>query len=410
MHLSFGKFQVESGCLYERNCTMSNPDPNVPNASHGEQRKSLPNKDLRHRKSERVVWIDLIRITAAFLVIVGHVGAGEYRTVHPGTIPDSFWLFSNFVDVFGRCAVPLFLMVSGYLLLRKPNSLKHGYFKRLLKIGIPLLAWSIIYLVLARITGIDRTDEPVNLYNGIRRILTGEVVSHLWFLYAILSLYIAAPILHSYLKSASRESKIYFLLIWGCAWFVWPIVSDALATSFDIDEVNFNFYLINSSVGFFVAGYFFGHMTISSRICILCMVSFFILALAITWISFIFPTSMYDADSMNFNLRCALTNYLLIPLALMFFIVLKYVGSTQFYRQSMWSTRVSHFAGLTFGIYLVHVLVLHALETGIGGFSLTLRTFDPWFSLPLTASAIFLLSASGVWLLKKIPLAHWILP
>jgi peptidoglycan/LPS O-acetylase OafA/YrhL len=140
------------------------------------------------------------------------------------------------------------------------------------------------------------------------------------------------------------------------------------------------------------------------------MVSFLILALAITWIGFVIPSSMYDAASMNKNLRYELTIYLKIPLVLMFFVILKYFGSTQFYRQSMLSALVSRLAGFAFGIYLVHVLVLHALEKGVGGFSLTLHSFDPWFSLPLTASAVFLLSVLCVWLLKKIPLVHWILP
>jgi len=364
-------------------------------------------------KKERVGWIDLIRITSAFLVVVVHVGKGEYWKVHPGTIPDSFWLFSNFVDVFGRCAVPLFLMVSGYLILRKPNSLKQGYFKRLLKIGIPLLAWSIIYLVCARLTGIDRMDNPINLYNGIRRILTGTVASHLWFLYAILSLYIAAPILHSYLKSASRENKIYFLLLWGCACFLWPILSDILKMSFGIDRVNFDFYLINESLGLFVAGYFLGHQTFSSRTCILCLVSLVVLALAVTWIGFKVPSSICE-DSLAMrgsNFRHALTLYLRIPLALLFFVVLKYFGSTAFYRQSTLSAGISRLAAFTFGIYLVHVLVLYVVEKGyVGGLSINLHTFDPWFSLPLTASIAFFLSILLVWLLKKIPLVHWILP
>ena len=393
---------------------MSNPESAVSSAANGEGEgegvKSFSQQDLQKHKPERLVWIDLIRITAAFLVVVCHVGGGQYWKVQPGTIPDPFWLFSNFVDVFGRCAVPLFLMVSGYLLLRKPNSLKHGYFQRLLKIGIPLLAWSIIYLVLARITGIDRTAEPVNVYNGIRRILSGDVASHLWFLYAILSLYVVAPIFHSYLKSASRESKIYFLLLWTCACFLWPIFSDLLAMSFNIEEVNFHFYLFNSSIGFFVAGYFFGHMTISTRMCVLCLISFVILAVVLTWISFVIPSSMYDGIAMEKNLRYALTLYLRVPLVLMLFVVIKYFGSTQFYRQSMLSEKVSRFAGFSFGIYLVHVLVLHAIAQGVGGISLTLHTFDPWFSIPLTAGAAFFLSALIVWLLKKIPFIHWILP
>jgi surface polysaccharide O-acyltransferase-like enzyme len=78
-----------------------------------------------------------------------------------------------------------------------------------------------------------------------------------------------------------------------------------------------------------------------------------------------------------------------------------------FYKQSKLSVIVSFLAKLTFGIFIIHVLVIYALQFGL---SLDIRAFAPWFSLPLTASAVFVLSASSVWLLKKIPMAHWILP
>jgi hypothetical protein len=54
---------------------------------------------------------------------------------------------------------------------------------------------------------------------------------------------------------------------------------------------------------------------------------------------------------------------------------------------------------------------MHAIGDGVlFGFALNIYTFDPWFSIPLTVSAVFVLSALTVWLLKKLPLAHWILP
>ena len=267
--------------------------------------------------SKRVGWIDLIRVVSAFLVVVSHVGYQgghdtiQYYKILPGVIPDAHWLFANFVDTFSRCAVPLFLMVSGYLILRKPNSLKRGYFKRLLKVGIPLFAWSIIYLVIYSWYhgGVDPMGNPSSIYNGIRCILVGNVADHLWFLYAILSLYIAAPILHSYLKSASRENKIYFLLIWGCACFLWPIISDVLKMLFDVDKVNFTFYIVGGSLGFFVAGYFLGHRTISPKICFLCFTAFIIVAITITWIGF------YISEADNIR-RLLAARYLNIPLVL----------------------------------------------------------------------------------------------
>jgi surface polysaccharide O-acyltransferase-like enzyme len=294
-------------------------------------------------------------------------------------------------------------MVSGYLIIRKPNSLKHGYFKRLLKVGIPLLAWSIVYLVIRYLYyGVDYMGNPSNVYNGIRCILTGNVNAHLWFLYAILSLYIAAPVLHSYLKSASRENKIYFLLLWGCACFLYPIISDGLKILFEIKKVSFEFYIVNSSVGFFVAGYFLGHRTISPKICMLCLMSFVLLAIAITWGGF--------EISVTENMRYYLAQERLrIPLALLFFVVLKYIGETEVYQRYL-SARVSRLAPLTFGIYLVHFLVIHAFVGGLFGFKFSIDTFAPWFSIPLMAVMVYTASAVMVWILQKIPFARWILP
>ena len=353
-------------------------------------------------KLQRVEWIDLIRVAAAFLVVTIHV-SWKYWQKLPGEIPDSFWLFSNFVDTFASCAVPLFFMISGYLLLRKPDSLKHGFFKRLLKICIPLIAWSVIYLF-ARWWeyGTDLMGNSVNFYNGIRCILTGNASVHLWFLYEIFSLYLIAPILHSYLKSASRENKTFFLLLWGCVCFLWPILVDLLKKSFDIQEVNFSFYLIHGNIGYFVAGYFLGYWTINTKTFWLCLTSLIFLALAITWIGFEFSDST--------NIRGYLTYRLRIPLVLSFFVVIKYWGSTTLYRQSVLTSGISRLANVTFGIYLIHILIMHIIGDGILGFSLNIYTFDPWFSIPLTVAVVFFLSALAVWLLKKIPLAHWILP
>jgi surface polysaccharide O-acyltransferase-like enzyme len=371
-----------------------------------------PNSEIEHTKHNqprtRVAWIDLIRITAAFMICAGHVN-WRYSGALPGTIPDSFWFFSNFVDMFVRCAVPLFLMVSGYLILRKQNSLRHGYFKRILKIAIPLFAWSVIYLfVTLWAYNVYNIGKPIDIYRGIGGILAGQ--SHLWFLSAILSLYIAAPILHSYLKSASRDNKIYFLLLWGCACFLYPIIADILKVLFDIEKVGFQFYIVGDSLGFFVAGYFLGHRTIRLRTCTLCIISLVFLTLAITWIGFVSQDTwlgFMSPFSENYTARMALANYMRIPLALLFFVILKYFGGILLYQKSILSVIVTFLAKLTFGIFIIHILVMYALQFGL---SLDLRTFEPWFSLPLTASAVFALSALSVWLLKMIPLSHWILP
>jgi len=359
----------------------------------------------------RFIWVDLVRVTSAFLIVVAHSG-GPYSAALPGTIPDSYWWFSGIVNTLTRCAVPMFLMVSGYLLLNKKKSLKHGYVNRFLKIGIPLFVWSLIYFYVRWWTPpgqiVDNKYQG-GFYDAIRNILLGNE-EHLWFLYAILSLYLVAPIFHSYLKAASRESKTYFLLLCGFACFVWPIIVIFLRKLFDVEDVKFDFYIMNSTIGYFVVGYFLGNLKITTRICLLCLASFLIIVLTITWVGFMF--SYLDILSKPQNIRLTLIHYcnLRIPLSLLCFVVIKYIGETQLYRQSKLSTVISRFAGFTFGIYIVHILVKHAIGDGVLGFSLNIHIFAPWFSLPLVSIVIFFLSALIVWILRKIPLVRWILP
>lgn len=62
-------------------------------------------------------WIDYLRVIATVSVIFLHVSA-EIPTLYK-KIPDDIWWIGNFFDGAVRFCVPLFLMISGALLLGK---------------------------------------------------------------------------------------------------------------------------------------------------------------------------------------------------------------------------------------------------------------------------------------------------
>src|SRR5512136_2309158 len=90
--------------------------------------------------SERLPWVDVVRAGGAFLVVLAHV------VLYPslkGVGP--LWAQSLYYTL-TRVAVPLFFMASGYLLLRKQESIGVFFSKRALRVFIPFLIWSFIYL------------------------------------------------------------------------------------------------------------------------------------------------------------------------------------------------------------------------------------------------------------------------
>ena len=59
-----------------------------------------------------------------------------------------------------------------------------------------------------------------------------------------------------------------------------------------------------------------------------------------------------------------------------------------------------------YGIYLAHALILTLLDDpDLTGFSLSYKSFNPYFSIPLTALVCFMLSLLLVYLVNKLPFA-----
>src|SRR5215216_3311907 len=85
-----------------------------------------------------VPWVQLIRFLSAFLVVVAHVN-------HWGAGPRSAVIFYYTLS---RNGVPLFFLISGYLLLSKQEDLSVFFRKRAARIVVPFLVWSILYDVL----------------------------------------------------------------------------------------------------------------------------------------------------------------------------------------------------------------------------------------------------------------------
>src|SRR3546814_13654277 len=74
------------------------------------------------------------------MVVVWHVAAMKFGVF------DNQWWASNFDDSLTRSCVPVFLMISGVLLLGKQETLAVFFRKRFARILPPLLFWSLFYM------------------------------------------------------------------------------------------------------------------------------------------------------------------------------------------------------------------------------------------------------------------------
>ena len=96
-------------------------------------------------------------------------------------------------------------MISGYLLLEENVSIRKSI-HRVIHTLVVLVFWSVLYYIWNIIFWDDRYDF-VTLFEE-------PVKKHLWFLYAILGMYIALPFFQLLFKKMNRRLTEYFVMLW----------------------------------------------------------------------------------------------------------------------------------------------------------------------------------------------------
>lgn len=115
------------------------------------------------KADSRVVWLDVVRLIAMFTVVCCH--CTDPFNFYPGTAPNiediKFW-----GAVYGavlRPCVPLFVMITGALLLPVRGDASVFYKKRIPRVFFPFLIWSVIYNLFPWITGLLGVEPRVIL-------------------------------------------------------------------------------------------------------------------------------------------------------------------------------------------------------------------------------------------------------
>lgn len=143
----------------------------------------------------RVQYLDILKAIAIFLVVFCHF------VLLPQTISANILMCACWM------AVPTFFMVNGALLFTRPLNIKKHLIK-MLSIYLVLVVWKLIYmLTIPLMTGFCADGMPITALlsdYGINSILNylflfgelpGIINGHLWFIDALLAVYLVFPLL-----------------------------------------------------------------------------------------------------------------------------------------------------------------------------------------------------------------------
>ncbi|HMX41505.1 MAG TPA: acyltransferase family protein [Saprospiraceae bacterium] len=195
----------------------------------------------------KLYWPDRLRNLATLMVIIIHVAAPVAHSY-----PDqqsAWWWYNNFWNGLTRAGVPLFVMLSGYLLLSKDYPLSDFLRRRFSRVVVPALFWMLVYSIYNHI----RYGKPATWQEALVGFWTGPVHIHLWFIYLIIGLYLIYPILRPWVRVASERDFLYFFAL--CAFCTWGV--KILWTFFGVGT-GIYFELFTNNCGYFVLGYYLG--------------------------------------------------------------------------------------------------------------------------------------------------------
>ena len=193
-------------------------------------------------------YLDNARIFTIVAVITLHV-SGDFLL--DSDIGSSNWWLRNFFESATRWCVPVFVMISGALLLdpHKQESTKVFYQKRLQRIGIPLVFWSLLFLSWTALRQ-WLVGGSVDFSVLLKNLLSGEPYYHLWYLYMLVFLYLFSPLLIAIVKRSNREQLVFITFIM----FVLAALNTLIDTIFATNTDLFVFWFL-SFIPYYVAGY-----------------------------------------------------------------------------------------------------------------------------------------------------------
>ncbi len=344
-----------------------------------------------------VLWVDAIKIIATFSVVWLHSAAPLLYKYNELSGAD--WWAGNVYDSMVRMCVPLFFMLSGYLLLGKKEGLLNFYIKRVRKVLLPLVVWSVFYILWERYY---QGGESIS-FRSIYSLILSPAYFHLWFLYAIIGLYLFVPILRVFVQYSNKGLQYYFVALWFIAVSVIPFLEVITSVDSMID-----LKMISGFVGYLVIGYLLGNVEVSNK-CFILSSLLFLVTVVFTAVGTYYLTVRNGGVFVEYLYSYRSPNVILMSITS--FIMLKYIFyGSRFLETSMLKKVIGLLSSASLGIYFIHAAILYVLHDGSLGFQLSAFSGRAIYAVPLTAIIVFIFSFVIINLLQRIPVVQRIVP
>jgi len=333
----------------------------------------------------RIWYWDILRILAMVFLVIRHSATATFEFVE---MLSTNWWVSNVYGTLSAWMVPVFMMISGASFLDPARnvSTRRLYQRNIFRMLTSFAFWSLFYAIYNTLSGQDLADDFATM------LFQGHF--HLWFLPMIIGMYIITPLLRPVARS--KKATVAITVVTALTGVVIPTLQD-LGLFFDttiFTGLN-NFGFCSAYVCFFFLGHLFHQIEVPKDmrkiIYFIGLLSTVIIFFGTYWLTVKDGYHNEDMQADN-NLFTAVQG-----LALFVFFKEKYRSvslkeSTQKF--------ILDISGLTFGVYMVHVVLLALLDK----YGFLPVTYPAVYMIPMLILFVLPTSFFISFFLKKIPI------
>jgi len=329
---------------------------------------------------------DYLRVLASIMVVSIHIvdTVTASATNYLGGI--SWWL-ANFIQSFSRGSVPIFVLISGALILNKSNVVaKYLNSKTVRRLVVPGIFWITLFFVIqASWHGVTYTPWTI-----IRDLFVSKI-SHLYYIYIVIGLYLMTPYIQKW-NSKLSLSVVFFLLI----------ISSVLEYIFNRYQI---FNPLSTAPLLWVA--YLPYYMLGAKLTRVVYNKYLLLGLIVSTVLINAISSYYGYLAvglgstpwwMNHNGDYFWSNLspTVAVLALSLFCLFRQIISSTTSKMNNLAAKVAVY---TYGIYLAHPFIIDVFDR-VTGLSIDKISHDLWIYFSLKIVGIYILSFILIYILK----------
>ena len=336
----------------------------------------------------RIAYLDALRVICSFLVIVNHTYG--FIGSHWNNAPIRFTSFLFFFT--SKIAVPIFLMISGYTLLTKTDTI-FKTLSRFMRIAVTLIVFSFVYEVYQYLCG---DIAELNVLHFLNRIYTEPVTTAFWYLYAYAGILLMVPFLQRMVKGMTRSDFLFFFAVSFFFIGLWPMIVEYTPVS-DYSH-RFDLPLFGAHICYLLLGYFL-HMYGCKQVPTLALV-------LVGGICVIMSTTITDHRFVSTAgaRYLFMDNIALVPIVLSSICAFCLVSRFPFSQRT--AAMMRRLGRHSFGIYLLGDLAISVLFPLVNVF---LNHLHPLFAVVLFQVCCWLLALALSMALRHVPLIRKLL-